>query len=144
MAVFVESARNRGIEAIAFGDLYLEDIRQYREQNLADTGVEPIFPLWGIASTELSRKMVKSALRAKITCIDPRKLPAEFAGREYDQSFLSDLPGDVDPCGENGEFHSFAYAGPMFRQPLDLVLGDIVRRNGFIFADLKPAATYCR
>ncbi|MFC1799028.1 ATP-binding protein [Thermodesulfobacteriota bacterium] len=140
MAVFVDSARDMDVEAFAFGDLYLEDIRQYREQNLKDTGIEPIFPLWEIPTTELSRKMVKNGLRAIITCVDPRKLPVAFAGREYNQSFLDELPDDVDPCGEKGEFHSFAFAGPMFRKPLDVVSGKIVQRAGFVFADLKPAA----
>ena len=128
-----------GIQAIAFGDLYLTDVRKYRERQLQGTGLEPLFPVWGIPTRELASEMISSGLRAKITCIDPRVLPREFAGREFDQNFLADLPPAVDPCGENGEFHSFTYNGPMFRRPVYLSVGEIVERDGFVFADLLAA-----
>ena len=127
------------IQAIAFGDLYLADVRRYREQQLQGTGLEPLFPVWGIPTRELASEMLASGLRAKITCVDPRVLPREFAGREFDESFLADLPPGVDPCGENGEFHSFVYNAPGFREPLRVAVGEIVERDGFVFADLLPA-----
>ena len=127
-----------GIEAIAFGDLYLTDVRKYREQQLRGTGLEPLFPLWGTPTSELASEMIASGLQAKITCVDPRVLDPAFAGREFDASFLTDLSPHVDPCGENGEFHSFVYNTPEFREPLDIRVGEIVERDGFIFADLLP------
>ena len=136
MSGFVAEARREGIECFAFGDLYLEDIRRYREERLAGTGIAPIFPLWGRPTGELSRAMVNGGLRARITCVDPARLGAEFAGREYDQSFLGAIPETVDPCGENGEFHTFAFDGPMFAGPVDVVVGDTVSRDGFVFTDL--------
>lgn len=139
MGEFIDQVSRQGIEYIAFGDLYLEDIRSYRENNLADTGITPIFPIWGMETTALSRKMVNSGLRAVITCVDPNKLDPEFIGREYDQAFLEQLPDTVDPCGENGEFHSFAFAGPMFKEPVDIRPGETVARDGFVFADVLPA-----
>jgi uncharacterized protein (TIGR00290 family) len=138
MKKFIEQVRLQGIESIAFGDLFLEDIRNYREKNLEDTGIKPIFPIWGLETDKLSREMVKSGLRAFITCVDPKQLAPEFVGRVYDRAFLEQLPDAVDPCGENGEFHSFAYAGPMFREPVKVLLGETVTRNGFVFADLLP------
>jgi uncharacterized protein (TIGR00290 family) len=129
-----------GYTHVAFGDLFLEDVRRYREERLAGTGLTPLFPLWKTQATaDLARDMIAGGLRARITCIDPRKLDASFAGREFDAAFLRELPGDVDPCGENGEFHSFAYAGPMFRHDLAIASGDIVTRDGFVFADLTRA-----
>jgi len=125
-----------GVEAIAFGDLFLADIRAYREKQLAGTGLEPIFPVWQIPTAELARTMIACGLKAKITCIDPKVLPAEFAGRDFDAQFLADLPSGIDPCGENGEFHSFVYDGPGFRKPIDVSVGEIVERDGFVFADL--------
>jgi len=125
------------IEAIAFGDLYLADIRAYREKQLAGTGLEPMFPVWKIPTGELARQMVRSGLRAKLTCVDPKILPASFAGREFDSELLADLPAGVDPCGENGEFHTFAYDGPMFRWPVPVEVGEVVQRDGFVFADLQ-------
>jgi uncharacterized protein (TIGR00290 family) len=136
MQGFLTQAKEQGIEQIAFGDLFLEDVRQYREQNLAGTGITPIFPLWGIPTDELSREMVKSGLRAKVTCIDPKKLPEELSGRDYDELFLQALPDSADPCGENGEFHSFVYDGPMFQERIDIQTGKTVTRDGFVFTDL--------
>jgi uncharacterized protein (TIGR00290 family) len=130
-------AVREGVQAIAFGDLFLEDIRAYRERQLAGTGLAPLFPVWQIPTRELAAEMIAAGLRARITCVDPRKLSPEFAGREFDGAFLKDLPGGVDPCGENGEFHSFVYAGPMFGAPIPVELGEIVERDGFFFADLK-------
>jgi uncharacterized protein (TIGR00290 family) len=130
-------ALGEGVEAIAFGDLFLADIRAYRERQLAGTGLEPLFPVWQIPTHELAATMIAGGLRAKITCVDPKLLPRQFAGREFDTAFLNDLPAGVDPCGENGEFHSFVYAGPMFGAPIPVELGEIVERDGFFFADLK-------
>lgn len=133
-------AASSGIQAIAFGDLYLPDVRKYRERQLQGTGLEPLFPIWGRPTRELALEMIASGLRAKLTCVDPRVLSREFVGREFDERFLADLPADVDPCGENGEFHSFAYAGPMFRYPINVSLGEIVERDEFVFADLLPVS----
>ena len=123
---------------VAFGDLFLEEIRAYREAKMAGTGLELLFPLWGRPTDVLAREMVAGGLRAVLTCVDPRRLPQRFAGRTFDAEFLADLPPDVDPCGENGEFHTFAYAGPMFRAPLSLTPGEVVERDGFCFADVLP------
>ena len=136
MTDFVNTAVADGIECMAFGDLFLEDIRDYRIKNLAGTGIAPVFPIWGIPTDQLARKMVDAGLRATITCVDPKQAPATLAGQVFDAAFLDALPEGVDPCGENGEFHSFAWAGPMFSAPIDIQLGDIVERDGFIFADL--------
>jgi diphthamide synthase (EF-2-diphthine--ammonia ligase) len=136
----VRSAAADGIEAIAFGDLFLADIRAYRERQLTGTGIEPLFPLWEIPTDRLAREMIAGGLKARLTCIDPTKLPREFAGREFDLKLLEDLPEGVDPCGENGEFHSFVYDGPMFRAPIAIESGEVVERDGFIFADLLRAS----
>jgi uncharacterized protein (TIGR00290 family) len=126
-----------GFTHVAFGDLFLQDVRKYREDRLSGTGLEPIFPIWKTKPTaDLARDMIDAGLRARLTCIDPRKLDRSFAGREFDDALLRDLPEGVDPCGENGEFHSFAFAGPMFREEIKLNCGDIVERDGFVFADL--------
>jgi uncharacterized protein (TIGR00290 family) len=130
-------ALREGVQAIAFGDLFLADIRAYRERQLASTGLDPMFPLWRLPTRELPANMLAAGLRAKITCIDPKILPPEFAGREFDAAFLNDLPANVDPCGENGEFHSFVYAGPMLSKPLSVEVGEILERDGFVFADVK-------
>lgn len=140
MTRFVEQAREQGVAFFAFGDLFLEDIRRYREDNLRDTGITPMFPIWGTPTAELAREMVASGLRARITCVDPNQLAPEFAGREYDMAFLSEIPSGVDPCGENGEFHSFAFDGPMFEQPVSIAVGETVSRDGFVFTDLLPDA----
>lgn len=137
MGEFAESTQQRGIEAFAFGDLYLEDIRRYREDNLADTGIEPMFPIWGTPTQALAEEMISAGLKTILSCVDPRQAPPELAGREFDLRLLQELPAAVDPCGENGEFHSFAYAGPMFSQPIDVTVGRIIERDGFIFADLS-------
>jgi uncharacterized protein (TIGR00290 family) len=126
-----------GVDAMAFGDLFLTDIRAYREKQLTGTGLQPLFPVWQIPTAELARTMIGSGLRAKITCVDPQVLPAEFAGRDFDSRFLADLPPGIDPCGENGEFHSFVYDGPGFREPINVSVGEIVERDGFVFADLR-------
>ena len=134
----IERAESEAIDCFAFGDLFLEDIRAYREKQLAATKLTPIFPLWGRDTRELAEEMIAGGLRARITCVDPRALPASFAGREFDRAFLSDLPANVDPCGERGEFHTFAYCGPMFATPLSIAPGIVVERDGFVFADLVP------
>jgi uncharacterized protein (TIGR00290 family) len=130
-------ALRESVQAIAFGDLFLADIRAYRERQLAATGLQPMFPVWQVPTRELAASMIAAGLRAKVTCIDPKVLPRQFAGREFDADFLNDLPAGVDPCGENGEFHSFVYDGPMFRASIPVQLGEIVERDGFFFADLK-------
>ncbi|MBI1425007.1 MAG: ATP-binding protein [Gammaproteobacteria bacterium] len=139
MQTFVNSARQDRIECFAFGDLFLEDVRQYREDRLTGTGITPIFPLWGIPTDRLAREMIAGGLKAVITCTDPRQLPEHFAGRFYDAELLASLPKGVDPCGEYGEFHSFAFAGPMFHYAIDLTVGETVQRDGFLFTDLLPS-----
>jgi uncharacterized protein (TIGR00290 family) len=126
-----------GVQAMAFGDLYLEDVRRYRQERLTGTGIIPIFPLWGRDTRELVREMLDGGLRARITCIDPRRLSASFAGRELDAALLAELPPDADPCAENGEFHTCAYAGPMFAEPISLTPGAVEEHDGFVFADFK-------
>ena len=137
MAEICRRAVNEGIQAVAFGDLFLEDVRAYRERQLAPTGLEPLFPLWQIPTDTLARDMIAGGLRARISCIDTKQLAANFAGREFDADLLRDLPPGVDPCGERGEFHTCAYTGPMFSAPLPLITGEIVTRDGFTFADLS-------
>ncbi len=132
-------AISAGVEAMAFGDLFLADIRAYREKQLAGTGLEPLFPVWQIPTAELAWTMVASGLRAKITCVDPKVLAAGFAGRDFDAQLLADLPPGIDPCGENGEFHSFVYDGPGFRQPLAVTVVETLERDGFVFADVARA-----
>ena len=134
-----DQALAEGITAIAFGDLFLADVRAYRERQLQGTGLEPIFPIWEHPTDELARKMIAAGLRARLTCVDPRQLSPAFVGRDFDQTLLDDLPAAVDPCGENGEFHSFVYAGPMFHRELAIVTGDKVERDGFWFCDILPA-----
>lgn len=129
----------QGIEGVAFGDLFLEDVRAYRIRQMARTRLEPLFPLWGMPTEALAREMIASGLKAKLTCIDTNKLDRSFAGREFDQELLATLPQGIDTCGENGEFHSFVYAGPMFSSEIGCVPGEIVEREQFVFADLIPA-----
>ena len=136
MGRFVEKARAAGAEAIAFGDLFLEDIRAWREARLAGTGLTPLFPLWQRDTARLAGEMIAAGLRAWITTVDPRAAPRDFAGRLYDDALIEALPEGVDPCGERGEFHSFAFAGPMFVAPIPARPGRVVEREGFIFADL--------
>lgn len=137
----VGQALREGITHIVFGDLFLEDIRMYREEKLKPTGLTPLFPIWGLDTSELACEMVRAGLRAHITCVDPRKLTGNFAGRTFDADLLTDLPAGVDPCGENGEFHTYAYQGPMFQKPIAIERGEVVERDGFIFADVLPAAS---
>ena len=136
-----DQAVAQGISAVAFGDLFLADVRAYRERQLNGTGLEPLFPVWQRPTRELAREMVRSGLRAKLVCVDPKQLSPSFVGRDFDQSFLDELPAGVDPCGENGEFHSFAYAGPMFSRELAIATGEKVERDGFWFCDVLPAIT---
>jgi uncharacterized protein (TIGR00290 family) len=136
MTAFIDAARKENIECFSFGDLFLEEVRRYREKNMNGTGITPVFPLWDVPTAELSRKMVAGGLKAVITCVDPNRIPAEFAGREYDEAFLDSIPAEADPCGEYGEFHSFAYDGPMFRTPIKTFLGETVQRDGFVFTDV--------
>jgi uncharacterized protein (TIGR00290 family) len=139
MRTTLARAAGAGIEAIAFGDLFLEDIRQYREDRLAGTGIRPLFPLWGIPTGTLARDMLAAGVRAHLTCLDPARLPPSWAGRPWDESFLAELPAGVDPCGERGEFHTFVSAGPIFRTPVAVRGGAVTARDGFVFADLLPA-----
>ncbi len=139
MARACAEARNRGVRSIVFGDLFLEDVRRYREEKLAGTGLEPFFPLWHIPTSALAREMISSGLKARITTVDPKKLDRTLAGREFDEAFLQALPANADPCGENGEFHTLTYAGPMFRHPIHIGPGEVVERDGFVFADMKLA-----
>lgn len=134
----LEPAIAQGIEAVAFGDLFLEDVRAYREQNNARLGLASLFPLWGRDTRELAHAMLDAGLRAYLTCVDPRQLPASFVGRAFDAQLLADLPAGVDPCGENGEFHTFVWDGPGFSAPIPVEPGEVVERDGFVFADLVP------
>lgn len=131
-------ARRDGVTSVVFGDLFLEDVRAYREHMLAATGLTPLFPLWGRDTAALAGQMVAAGLEATVVCVDPKKLPRSFAGRAFDGAFLSDLPPGVDPCGENGEFHTCVTGGPMFATPIPVLAGEIVERDGFVFADLLP------
>jgi diphthamide synthase (EF-2-diphthine--ammonia ligase) len=141
MRGLVERAVSAGVEVMAFGDLFLEDIRRYREENLAGTGLSPVFPLWQIPTAELARDMLRGGVEAFITCVDPRQAPRELAGRRWDEDALGMLPAAADPCGENGEFHTFVAAGPMFSRRIPVRPGPVVERDGFVFADLTPASS---
>src|SRR5271169_866042 len=132
-----DTAVASGVEAIAFGDLFLEDIRRYREDALRGSGLTPLFPIWGLETRSLLREMIASGVKARIVCVDPKKMPGEFAGRDLDDAFLRDLPAGIDPCGENGEFHTCVYNGPMFREAIPIESGEVVEREGFIFADVR-------
>jgi len=140
MEKFVDESKRRGIECMAFGDLFLADIKEYREKKLAGTGITPLFPLWQAPTNRLAKEMIAAGLRAVITCVDPQQLPLSFAGREFNEQFLADLPKHVDPCGERGEFHTFAFDGPMFEKPVRVEIGTILERDGFGYADLLPEA----
>lgn len=130
--------RAEGITAIAYGDLFLEDIRAYRESRHAGTGINPVFPLWQLPTGELARDMIVGGLKATLTCVDPKQLDGHFAGRDFDEALLEELPDSVDPCGENGEFHTFVWDGPLFGKPIPICKGEVVVRDGFVFADLTP------
>jgi diphthamide synthase (EF-2-diphthine--ammonia ligase) len=136
MSIAMSRARAEGVLHVVFGDLFLEDIRAYREKQLASCGMTGVFALWGNDTRKLAEEMLAGGLSARITCVDPAKLDRSFAGRLFDADFLAALPPGVDPCGENGEFHSFAFGGPMFREPVPVTVGDVVERDGFVFADL--------
>lgn len=136
MASVMATASAEAVEAIVFGDIYLEDVRAYREGALADTGITPLFPLWGSSTVELARQMIESGIRAVLTCVDPSVLPASFAGRAYDEQLLADLPPQVDPCGERGEFHTFVSDGPGFAEPIPTRVGEVVTRDRFVFCDI--------
>ncbi len=138
MADFIDKARERGISHVAFGDLFLQDIRDYRCAQFDGSGIEPLFPLWKKPTASLAREMLAGGLQAVVTCIDPRKMPEHLAGHRYDETFLEKLPEHVDPCGENGEFHTFVYSGPMFRHSIAIRIGETVTRDGFVFTDVLP------
>jgi len=141
MARVLGEVQQLGVTAVVFGDLFLEDLRRYRETKLAEVGMRGIFPLWMPDTAALAREMVEVGVRATLTCIDPKKLDRSFAGRSFDAVLLKELPDDVDPCGEHGEFHTFAWAGPMFSRPVPIEVGEVVERDGFVFADMLPAAS---
>jgi uncharacterized protein (TIGR00290 family) len=136
MRAVCQRAIAEGITAVAFGDLFLQDVRDYRVKQLRGTGLEPLFPVWQIPTHQLSHEIIAADVKAKITCLDPAKLQKSFAGRDYDLVFLQDLPDGVDPCGENGEFHTFVYDAPVFSRPITVRTGDVIEHDGFVFADL--------
>jgi diphthamide synthase (EF-2-diphthine--ammonia ligase) len=135
MSEACDRAIREQVDAIAFGDLFLPDIRAYRETQLKPTGLEPLFPLWEISTGSLAREMIAGGLRAKVVCVDKKQLPGSFAGRDFDAALLNDLPPEVDPCGERGEFHTYVFDGPMFTAAINRVSGEIVDRDGFVYAD---------
>jgi uncharacterized protein (TIGR00290 family) len=135
MVELVRKARDAGVEDMAFGDLFLEDVREYRERMLADTGIRGLFPLWGYPTRHLAQTMICSEIRAVLTCVDPKRVPKELVGREFDSALLDELPRGTDPCGEFGEFHTFVYDAPFFRAPIAVQAGDAVERGGFAFRD---------
>jgi uncharacterized protein (TIGR00290 family) len=137
MTQALEALAREGVSHIVFGDLFLEDVRAYREHQLATTGFTPVFPLWGSDTRTLAHEMIDAGVRATLVCLDPRRLPRAWAGRALDRQFVAELPPDVDPCGERGEFHTCVTAGPMFRHPVPVRAGDVVERDGFVFADLE-------
>lgn len=138
MGTALDNARTQlHMDAMAFGDLYLEDIRSYRETKMQGTGLQVMFPLWQIPTDQLARQMLAGGLKAAITCLDPRVMPEHFAGAQFSTQLLEELPKAVDPCGENGEFHTFAWDGPMFSRPIAVVGGEVVKRDGFVYADLR-------
>lgn len=144
MSAACVSAIEQGISAIAFGDLFLEDVRHYREDRLRDTGLRPLFPLWGRNTHELIEEMLDGGLRARIVCVNPAKMPGELVGHDLDLDLLNRLPAGIDPCGENGEFHTFAHAGPMFCEPIPIKNGECVTRDGFVYADVLATSGWSR
>ena len=138
MAAALSDAKAAGATQVIFGDLFLEDVRRYREQKLAGTGIAPVFPLWARPTPTLAREMIEAGVETYLTCIDLKQLPKIFAGRRFDHALLNDLPSGADPCGENGEFHTFVAAGPMLSRRIAVRVGDVVEREGFAFADLLP------
>ena len=139
MGEAVRQLKEDGVESVAFGDLFLEDIREYREQQMAATGLSCVFPIWGEDTVRLSHRMIENGLRATLVCVDPRQVPAALVGRAYDETLLAELPASADPCGERGEFHTFVWDAPNFKAPIEVRPGEIVERDGFFFADLVPA-----
>jgi uncharacterized protein (TIGR00290 family) len=137
MAAAVATAAAEGISQVVFGDLFLADVRAYRERALAGSGVDAVFPLWGRSTGALAAEMVEVGVQAVITCVDPAQLPAEFVGRSFDERLLADLPAGVDPCGERGEFHTFVWDAPGFASPIDVEVGEVVERDGFVFCDVR-------
>jgi uncharacterized protein (TIGR00290 family) len=135
----IDDAREADVEHMVFGDLFLEDIRRYRERNFAGTGIAPVFPLWGEPTDRLAREMLDVGIRAVVTCIDPAVFPATFVGRSFDAELLAELPPHVDPCGERGEFHTFVWDAPGFSAPIPITLGETVERDGFVFRDVLPS-----
>jgi uncharacterized protein (TIGR00290 family) len=140
MAAALSEAKSQGVTQVIFGDLFLEDVRAYREAKMARTGVTPVFPLWGRPTDALARAMIEGGLKAHLVCVDLKILPKSFAGRKFDEALLADLPAGVDPCGERGEFHTCVLAGPMFNRAIPARVGEVVERDGFAFADLVPSA----
>jgi uncharacterized protein (TIGR00290 family) len=138
MRAVCQRATTEGITAIAFGDLFLQDIRDYRVRQLQGSGLEPLFPVWQIPTQQLGRDMIAAGVKAKITCVDPSKLAKSFAGLDYDLPLLQALPPEIDPCGENGEFHTFVSDAPVFSRPIAVRAGEVVERDGFVFADVLP------
>lgn len=138
MAAVLSSPPLAETETMAFADLYLEEIRAYREERLLGAGREALFPLWGLDTTELAQRFIAAGFEATLVCVDPSQIDASFAGRAFDESLLADLPEGADPCGENGEFHTFVHAGPIFAEPIAVEVGETVVRGGFVFTDLKP------
>jgi uncharacterized protein (TIGR00290 family) len=136
-----DRAIGEGVDTIAFGDLFLRDVRAYRETQLKGAGLEPIFPLWDLPTDGLAREMIAGGLRARLVCVDTKQLPGSFSGREFNEALLADLPAEIDPCGERGEFHTCVYDGPMFQRPVQLEAGEIVDREGFVFADFVVIET---
>jgi uncharacterized protein (TIGR00290 family) len=134
----LDRAREAGVEAMVFGDLFLEDVRRYREERLRDTGIVPLFPLWLRPTRKMAHDLLDLGFRAVVTCVDSAQAPREIAGRWFDESLLEELPDHVDPCGENGEFHTVVVDGPLFCNPVEVVVGEIVDRDGFVFADVVP------
>lgn len=140
MGEAIQRARAEGVTSMIFGDLFLEDVRRYRETQLAGTGISPRFPLWGLPTRPLAEEMIRAGLFARVTCLDPARMPRDLAGSVFDQDFLARLPAEVDPCAERGEFHTCALAGPMFRQSIPVEVGPTVEREGFVFTDLILAS----
>jgi uncharacterized protein (TIGR00290 family) len=141
MSAAIAVARTSGINTMVYGDLFLEDVRRYREESLRGSGITALFPLWQLPTETVARELVAHGVRAIITCVDPNQAPRELAGRWYDEALLADLPPSVDPCGENGEFHTFVVDGPGFARSLDVIVGETVERDGFVFTDVIPVGT---